>query len=263
MHVRDDVYVEFGIGSRAPVQVPHDTPPIATSPQSGLSLLLIDGTPATPARTTRRLLALGAKRALDIVLAGAALIALLPLLAAIALLVRVTSPGPALFWQDRVGFNGRIFRIVKFRTVRTECSDPSGVSQLVCGDGRATPFGEFLRDSSLDELPQLFNILVGDMSIVGPRPHPAGQLAAGRPYAEVVPYYNQRWAMRPGLTGWAQVNGLRGPTRHPVYARARVDHDIAYIQNFSLLLDLRVIALTVWRGLHGELTARDPGGERK
>jgi polysaccharide biosynthesis protein PslA len=257
--MRLELSVHRDVGRAEPKEASHTGFP----PQSGLPLYGADGIPAYPVRTSRREIALRAKRALDIVLSGAALIALLPLLAVIALLVRVTSPGPALFWQDRVGLDGRIFRIVKFRTVRTEFCDSSGVSQLVCGDGRATPFGEFLRQSSLDELPQLFNILVGDMSIVGPRPHPAGQLAAGRPYAEAVPYYHQRWAMRPGLTGWAQVNGLRGPTRHPVHARARVDHDIAYIQNFSLLLDLRVIALSVWRGFCGELTERDPGGERK
>jgi lipopolysaccharide/colanic/teichoic acid biosynthesis glycosyltransferase len=108
-----------------------------------------------------------------------------------------------------------------------------------------TPVGRFLRRTSLDELPQLVNVIVGDMSLVGPRPHVEGMLAAGVDYAELVPYYNLRHVMRPGLSGWAQANGLRGPTDSAEAARARIDHDVAYIQNFSIWLDLKIIWLTL------------------
>lgn len=225
--------------------------------QSGLNLSLTDGSPNLPQMSSRRATALRAKRLFDFVAAGAALVVLLPLLVVVAAVVRLTSPGPALFWQDRVGLGGVAFRLVKFRTVRVEFCDPNGVRTFAEGDGHETPVGEFLRRTSLDELPQLFNIVRGDMSIVGPRPHVSGQLAAGRPFAEVVPYYPMRWAMRPGLTGWAQANGLRGSTSDLALARARVDHDLAYIQNFSTLLDLRVIALTIWHGLLGRLSQRE------
>jgi lipopolysaccharide/colanic/teichoic acid biosynthesis glycosyltransferase len=185
------------------------------------------------------------KRVLDITCAGLAAVALIVPLLMIALAVRMTSPGPVLFRQLRVGRGGQPFTMLKFRTVRIEATDHSGLAQLETGDARLTPIGAFLRATSLDELPQLINILSGEMSIVGPRPMVAGQQAAGRDYHEVVPYYGFRTLMTPGLSGWAQANGLRGPTDDLDTAIARIDHDCAYIQNFSLGLDLLIILRTL------------------
>jgi lipopolysaccharide/colanic/teichoic acid biosynthesis glycosyltransferase len=135
--------------------------------------------------------------------------------------------------------------MLKFRTMYDDHADPTGQAQTRPDDERITPVGRLLRRTSIDELPQLINVITGDMSLVGPRPHVAGMLAAGIDYAELVPYYNLRHTMRPGLSGWAQANGLRGPTDSAEIARARIDHDIAYIQNFSIWLDLKIIWLTL------------------
>ena len=244
--------ISFGTNSRhllkrdaAPVAVSsrQNTPPVVTS-HSGLPLQWRKGVPITPPRTFSRDCYAVVKRALDIVMAVAAVVALSPLLLAISLMTKVTSPGPVLFRQARSGRADTVFELYKFRTMRQEACDHSGVAQTTVADERVTKLGRWLRRSSLDELPQLFNILRGDMSFVGPRPHVAGQLAAGRPYRELVAYYEQRRSVRPGLTGWAQANGLRGPTDDATRARQRVEHDMAYIQNASLLLDLRIIFVT-------------------
>lgn len=217
--------------------------------QSGLALSFYAGEPAMPVQGMRRKSALLAKRVLDIALAALALVTLAPFLAIVALAVKATSPGPVLFRQQRVGFQGTSFEVLKFRSIRIEYCDESGITPVLGGDSRFTPIGEFLRKSSIDELPQLLNVLRGDMSLVGPRPHVVGQLAGGKPYAEVVPYYSLRWQVLPGLTGWAQANGLRGSTSDAERAKARIDHDIAYAQNLSLLLDARVLVQTIWREL--------------
>lgn len=188
-----------------------------------------------------------AKRVLDVLLSALAIVALSPLLAVVAIAIRLTSPGQVLFRQQRIGLGGQAFEVLKFRTMSAERCDTTGVSQTVVGDSRVTPLGRFLRATSIDELPQLFNILLGDMSIVGPRPMVEGQLAAGRNYRELVPYYDFRFTMKPGLTGWAQCHGLRGPTDDADRAIARIEYDCAYIQNFSLWLDIRVIWQTVVR----------------
>jgi lipopolysaccharide/colanic/teichoic acid biosynthesis glycosyltransferase len=126
--------------------------------------------------------------------------------------------------------------------------DSSGVAQTVADDERVSRLGSFLRRTSLDELPQLFNVLFGDMSLVGPRPHAVGMLAGGAQlYEELVPYYFERNRAVPGLTGWAQVNGLRGPTVDPLIAFSRVDHDLAYIENASIGLDLKILLMTAQR----------------
>jgi lipopolysaccharide/colanic/teichoic acid biosynthesis glycosyltransferase len=203
-----------------------------------------DGLPLVPPHTFSRSCYAAAKRVADIAMAVAAVIALFPLLILIALLIKLTSPGPVLFRQVRSGRANTVFELYKFRTMRHDVCDHSGVAQTVVADQRVTKLGCWLRRSSLDELPQLFNILRGDMSVVGPRPHVAGQLAAGKPYRELVEYYELRRSVRPGLTGWAQANGLRGPTEDVTRARERVEHDMAYIQNASLLLDFRIILLT-------------------
>jgi lipopolysaccharide/colanic/teichoic acid biosynthesis glycosyltransferase len=219
--------------------------------QSGLSYHWCDSQPALPPASAWRAFNLNVKRLLDIAGALLLLLAFGPLLLAIAAAVKCSTPGPVLFRQLRVGRHQELFWIVKFRTMFDDLADHSGVRQTVLGDARVTPLGRFLRRWNLDELPQLFNVLGGSMALVGPRPHVPGQLAASLPYSVAVPYYNLRHAMKPGLTGWAQINGYRGPTDSLARARARVDHDIAYIQNFSVWLDLKILLLTLRRELTG------------
>lgn len=175
------------------------------------------------------------------------LVVFAPVFLLTAAAIKATSKGPVLFKQRRVGFNNCDFFVYKFRTMYVERQDLSGVRQTLEDDPRITPIGRLLRRTSVDEVPQIINILRGEMSFVGPRPHVAGMLAGGMPYEQLVPYYSLRHAMKPGLTGWAQANGFRGPTIDPIRARQRVDHDIAYIQNFSLRLDMVIIARTAWR----------------
>jgi lipopolysaccharide/colanic/teichoic acid biosynthesis glycosyltransferase len=173
---------------------------------------------------------------------------LAPVFVVLALLVRHSSPGPILFLQQREGQGGRLFVAYKFRTVFHDRADPSGLVQPIPGDGRVTPLGHFLRRSGLDELPQLLNVLRGDMSLIGPRPHVPGMIASGRPYRDLAPDYDRRLLMRPGITGWAQVSGFRGATTDEALARRRIEHDLAYIDNFSLLFDLKIFFLTLWTG---------------
>lgn len=221
---------------------------ISVGEESGLPMLTQDGLPIPPAMTRSRRLQLALKRwAFDVPLATLAAIALLPLLLTIALAIRLSSRGPVLFGQRRLGHNGKPFRLLKFRTMRIDECDDSGLSQTVADDARQTAVGRLLRATSIDELPQLWNIIVGEMSVIGPRPMVEGQLAAGRDYREVVPYYDYRLLMKPGLSGWAQANGLRGSTLEYGPARRRIDHDCAYIQNFSLALDIRIVVRTIAR----------------
>lgn len=212
----------------------------------GLPLEMIGGTPVLPGSPPWRLQAVG-KRFLDVTLSAMALVVLTPLLLVVAVAIKLSSPGAVLFRQQRHGKDGVPFELYKFRSLCNEVADPSGVQQVLPSDPRVTRVGRVIRATSLDELPQLFNILRGDMSIIGPRPHPIGMLAGGVPYETLVPYYHRRHAVKPGLSGWAQVNGLRGPTVDPVVARERIDHDIAYIQNQSLLLDIKIVLLTLQR----------------
>jgi lipopolysaccharide/colanic/teichoic acid biosynthesis glycosyltransferase len=214
---------------------------------SGLTLARLGGVPQLPAQTPGRSVQLAAKRVVDMAAAGLLLLIFSPLLIGIALAVKLTSPGPVFFLQDRVGFGGSSFKIFKFRTMYSDRGDASGVAQTVAGDSRITVIGRPLRRWSLDELPQLINVLLGNMSLVGPRPHVSGQLAAGVACEDVIAYYGMRHLAKPGITGWAQVNGYRGPTDTVLKARRRVDHDIAYIQNFSLFLDFKILILTVLR----------------
>lgn len=188
-----------------------------------------------------------AKRAFDILVAGVAVLFMAPLLIVIVIAIKATSSGPALFHQYRYGYRNRPFKIYKFRSMRTDCCDIRGVKQAVQGDARVTRIGRLLRKTSLDEIPQLFNVIKGDMSLVGPRPHVPGMLAAELPYEHLVPYYFQRHTARPGITGLAQVNGCRGSTVEPNRAISRIDYDLVYIETWSLRMDIMIIARTVRR----------------
>src|SRR5438309_6453642 len=179
-----------------------------------------------------------AKRVFDIAAASGALLFFAPLLIVIAVAIKATSPGPVLFFQYRYGYRNRRFKIYKFRTMRNDAGDARGVRQTVQGDARVTPGGRILRKTSLDEIPQLFNVIKGDMSLVGPRPHVPGMLAADFLYEDLVPYYFQRHTARPGITGLAQVSGCRGSTAEFGPAISRIDYDLHYIERWSLRMDV-------------------------
>ena len=185
--------------------------------------------------------ALDGKDILDRVLASLGLVSFLPLLLVIALAVCLDSKGPALFRQTRTGRNGKPFRIYKFRTMTVQENGPVA-QQARRGDTRLTRIGRILRQTSLDELPQLLNVIWGEMSLVGPRPH---ALAHDEHYGREIPDYVGRFAVKPGLTGWAQVNGSRGGTPTLADMGRRVDLDLWYIQNRTLALDLTILARTV------------------
>ncbi|MBO9136910.1 sugar transferase [Rhizobium sp. B230/85] len=191
------------------------------------------------------------KRLLDVIISLLALIVLIPLLIGIALAICIEDRGPPLFSQIRWGRNDTKIRVFKFRSMSCELGDPTGVKQTVADDPRVTRVGRLLRKTNLDELPQLWNVLKGDMSLVGPRCHAVGMLAAGLRYEELVPRYHERHSVRPGLTGLAQMRGLRGPTERPSKARARIHADLFYVKNFSLGLDARIIVGTVLSELRG------------
>jgi undecaprenyl-phosphate galactose phosphotransferase/putative colanic acid biosynthesis UDP-glucose lipid carrier transferase len=208
--------------------------PGGTSAIVGVAAAQLQRAPLTNAERT-------VKRAFDVVLAAAGLVLLSPLLAVIALLIRWDSPGPALFRQTRNGFGGKPFRILKFRTM-TVAEDGAEVRQARRGDPRLTRLGGWLRKNSLDELPQLWNVLRGDMSIVGPRPHPT---ALNAEYQSRIGNFAFRHHVRPGLTGWAQVHGYRGETNTLDLMERRVEHDLYYINHWRFFLDVLIVLLTV------------------
>lgn len=181
------------------------------------------------------------KDLLDRALAFFALLVLSPLLLLIALAIRLESPGPVIFRQERGGRYGKPFEIIKFRTMVAEACEAMWVEQARPGDPRITPLGHWLRRTSIDELPQLLNVLRGEMSIVGARPH---ALTHDSYYRHHIREYDRRMTMKPGLTGWAQVNGLRGHTATIDAMRARVEHDLYYVKHWSLALDLRIMLRT-------------------
>ena len=181
------------------------------------------------------------KKLEDLILGAALTVALAPLLLLIALLIKIDSRGPVFFRQPREGFNNQTFRIWKFRSMYTEQAETDAIRQARKGDPRVTRVGRFLRRSSLDELPQLFNVLSGEMSLVGPRPHAPSTRAGERLFADVVSTYAARHKVKPGITGWAQVNGWRGETDTEEKLLARVEHDLHYIDNWSVLFDLAIL----------------------
>lgn len=209
------------------------------------ALAMVDGSPVAPVDSLSRCRAMQVKRAVDVVFSLIGLVlGFLPLVL-IAAAVRMTSTGPVLFRQQRLGRAGRPFEIVKFRTVRADETDPSGLRSISPGDASVTRVGRWLRATGLDELPQLYNVLKGDMSLVGPRPMVEGMLACDRDYRELVPYYAFRHLMPPGLSGLAQVSGHRGTVSDERSAERRIELDCIYIQRFSVGLDLAIIGRSV------------------
>jgi putative colanic acid biosynthesis UDP-glucose lipid carrier transferase len=181
------------------------------------------------------------KRASDLVIASIIVVLISPLLLAIAIGVKLSSPGPVLFRQRRNGLDGHEIVVYKFRSMRT-LEDGPVVRQATRNDPRVTPFGAFLRKTSLDELPQFFNVLRGTMSIVGPRPH---AVTHNKEYRQIIKAYMVRHKVKPGITGWAQINGQRGETDTVEKMRARVEYDLEYLRNWSLGLDLKIIVATI------------------
>lgn len=189
------------------------------------------------------------KRLFDLLLGSIIFVLLMPLLIVISVLIKLDSTGPALFYQQRRGRNGEFIDVYKFRTMYQTFSTPvptdESFIQTTKNDRRITRIGSFLRKTSLDELPQLLNVLQGNMSLIGPRPHP---MPLDEQYKFYIPDLAARYAIKPGITGWAQINGLRGETVNVKDMVARVEHDCHYINNWSLWLDIKILALTAIKG---------------
>lgn len=182
------------------------------------------------------------KRAFDLTAASTLLLLASPFLFLIALLIKLDSKGPAIFRQRRNGFNQHEFRVFKFRTMTT-LDDGPVIQQATRNDRRITPIGKILRATNLDELPQLLNVITGDMSLVGPRPH---AVAHNNAYEERIRLYARRHNVKPGITGWAQVRGYRGETDSIQKMRDRVEHDLYYIDHWSLFFDIRILLMTLF-----------------
>jgi polysaccharide biosynthesis protein PslA len=186
------------------------------------------------------------KRAEDIALSLGLLVFISPVMLTIAAAIKCTSRGPIFFRQRRLGYNNRVIEILKFRSMYTHLSDADAAQQSLRGDKRVTRIGAWLRRTSLDELPQLLNVLRGEMSLVGPRPHALATTAGGLALEEAVPVYASRHRVKPGITGWAQVNGYRGALDSVDKIVHRVNHDLYYIENWSLGLDIKILWRTAW-----------------
>ena len=193
-----------------------------------------------------------AKAVIDRVGAGVGLLLLSPFLILVAILIKLDSPGTVFFRQERIGLNNRPFHIFKFRTMRGPGDDRVDIVQVHADDPRVTRVGRLLRRFSLDELPQLINVLRGDMSLVGPRPHPPGNMVAGRYFFDVLDTYAARHRVRPGITGLAQVLGYRGQTDVVDKLSKRVEADLYYINNWSFMLDIEILLRTIPAVLRGK-----------
>jgi putative colanic acid biosynthesis UDP-glucose lipid carrier transferase len=198
-------------------------------------------------RPPRSMSELALKRVVDVTIASSALLLSLPLLPLVAIAIKLDSRGPVLFWQTRRGFNGKPFRIAKFRSMGV-LEDGDNIRQATRGDARVTRVGKWLRQSSIDEIPQLFNVLRGEMSLVGPRPH---AVAHDDHFIETVEDYAYRHHVKPGMTGWAQVHGYRGETPTQDAIERRVEYDRWYIANWSVWLDLAIMVRTVGEVFRG------------
>lgn len=185
-----------------------------------------------------------AKTVFDKTIALLALLVLSPIMLAVAVAIKLESRGPVIFRQKRYGFNNELIEVFKFRSMFTDMTDATAAKLVTRDDPRVTRVGRFTRKSSLDELPQLFNVLTGQLSLVGPRPHAEQAKAAGKLYPEVVDGYFARHKVKPGITGWAQINGWRGETDTPEKIQTRVAYDLHYIENWSLWFDIKILAQT-------------------
>jgi Undecaprenyl-phosphate glucose phosphotransferase len=232
----------FDILSKTVVEVRlmADVPELASL---SLTTSTLDGLPMIGLRESPHFgLNVVVKRAMDVTLSALALVILAPLLAIIAVLVKLSSPGPIFYRQERCGLNGKPFQMLKFRSMRMDAETQTGAVWAVKDDPRRTRLGTFLRSTSLDELPQFWNVLKGDMSLVGPRPE--RPVFIGK-FSKTIPNYMARHAVKAGITGWAQVHGWRGNTS----LRKRVQYDLYYITHWTPWLDFKIMWLTVWRGL--------------
>jgi lipopolysaccharide/colanic/teichoic acid biosynthesis glycosyltransferase len=189
-----------------------------------------------------------AKRAEDLALGGLMLAAALPCMALVAVAIRVSSPGPAIIRQRRFGYGHRPITVFKFRTMYHDLCDLTGATATTRQDSRVTPLGRLLRATSLDELPQLVNVLLGTMSLVGPRAHPVEMRVEGEYYGQVVQSYPVRHRMKPGITGLAQISGNRGLVDSREKAQARLDYDLYYVEHWSIALDLKILLKTLYKG---------------
>jgi polysaccharide biosynthesis protein PslA len=211
--------------------------PLAVHQLSGVTTVVVSQGPLNLADRAK-------KRALDIALTVPVLIALTPVMIAVAILIRLDSPGPVFFRQERMGRGNRIFHILKFRSMRVETSDSTGTRSASRDDDRITRVGRFIRKTSIDELPQLINVLLGDMSLVGPRPHALGSRAGDELFWRVDRQYWHRHALKPGITGLAQIRGFRGATEHRSDIVNRLEADLEYLHGWSLLRDMGILART-------------------
>lgn len=207
---------------------------------ANIPIIEINGTALSPAS---RIL----KRIEDIVLSLIIAIIISPVILVVALLIKLTSKGPILYKQERHGFNGKTIKVYKFRSMYYQ--EKAEFKQATKNDSRITPIGQFIRRTSIDEFPQFLNVLQGRMSIVGPRPH---AVSMNHDYKDKIDNYMQRHKVKPGITGWAQVNGFRGETDTIDKMEKRIEYDLFYIQNWSLFLDLKIIFLTVFKGFIGK-----------
>jgi Undecaprenyl-phosphate glucose phosphotransferase len=204
----------------------------------GLSTAIISNQPLSS-------IDLSLKRGFDIAVSLFALILLAPLFLAVAIAIRLDSAGPVFFRQARHGYGNSAIRVLKFRTMHV-VEDGQAFRQATRNDPRITKVGRFLRKTNLDELPQLYNVLFGEMSIVGPRPHP---IALNESFSDRIKWFNRRHVIRPGITGWAQINGYRGETETIEKMAGRVEHDLWYLDNWSFFFDLKIVLLTMFSPL--------------
>jgi len=220
--------------------------PDAPSMYFGNKVNLVNGLPVvTLSRRPLSSFQSAVKRCVDVAASGTLIVLLLPLLILIALAIKLDSKGPVLFRQSRHGYNNQPFQILKFRSMHPASEPVQAIIQAKRNDSRVTRVGRFLRRTSLDELPQIFNVLRGDMSLIGPRPHAVQHHAQ---YCDLVHGYRQRHRVKPGITGWAQVSGFRGETDTLDKMSRRINHDLYYIDNWSLGFDIKILFMTLVLG---------------
>lgn len=243
----EDRRVVTGYSAAVPYARPSASAQSAALPL-GADAVLEGPWPFNPSNASAEMPAGGAwrlKAAMDRLVAFLLLVMLIPAFAALALAIRLDSPGPVFFRQPRFGAGRSVVVVTKFRSMRVERADLGGRRQASRGDDRVTAIGRFMRRTCLDELPQLWDVFCGRMSLVGPRPHPLELEIDGRPIEALIPNYHARHKVRPGMTGLAQINGNRGPVETYAMGVERVRYDLDYIRSFSIWLDLKILVRTL------------------